>query len=64
MVHSWQSVVGSRGQLVLDTLFVELQNPPQKIQFEGQPVNVVPLTKSSVPLRCTLPTDEVIYMFQ
>jgi hypothetical protein len=62
VVHSWQSVVGSRGQLVLDTLFVELQKPPQNIQFEGLPLNVVPLTKTSVPLKCTLPTDECIYI--
>jgi hypothetical protein len=59
-VHSWQSTVGSRGQQVLDTLFVKLQNPPQPVQFEGLPPDVVPLPKSYVTVRCTLPNDDTI----
>ena len=59
-VHSWQSTIGSRGQQVLDTLFVKLQNPPQPVQFEGLPLNVVPLPKSSVTVKCTLPNDNTI----
>ena len=49
IVHAWQSTVGSKGQRMLDTLFVELQNPPKKIQFEGLPPGVVPLTRTSSP---------------
>ena len=57
-VYSWQSTTGSKGQKMLDTLFVKLQNPPQAIQFDGLPANVVPLTRSTVSVKCALPNDE------
>jgi hypothetical protein len=57
-VHSWQSSTGSKGQIILDTLFVKLQKPPQSVQFDGLPTNVVPLTRSTVAVRCSLPNDE------
>jgi hypothetical protein len=60
IVHSWQHSVGSKGQKVLDTLFVELQNPPKQVQFEGLPLNVVPLTRSTVQVKCSLPNDEFV----
>ncbi|PBK87472.1 hypothetical protein ARMGADRAFT_855659, partial [Armillaria gallica] len=49
-VYGWQSRKGSKGQRVLDTLFVTLVNPPSPVQFEGLPLNVVPLglTKNRV----------------
>lgn len=59
-VHSWQSTVGSRGQRMLDTLFVTLVNPPQSVQIDGLPVDVVPLTRSSVHITCSLPDDTCI----
>jgi hypothetical protein len=59
-VHSWQTTKGSKGQLMLDTLFVKLSNPPKTVQFEGLPMNVVPLTRSSVTIECSLPNDEYI----
>ena len=62
IVHAWQSTVGSKGQRMLDTLFVELQNPPKKIQFDGLPPNVVPLTRTSAPIKCSLPNDEFIFL--
>jgi predicted XRE-type DNA-binding protein len=60
IVHCWQSSTGAKGQRVLDTLFVELQHPPKNVQFEGLPLNVVPLTRSSVSVKCSLPNDEFI----
>ena len=60
IVHSWQTSVGSKGQRMLDTLFVELCNPPQPVQFEGLPINVVPLTQSAVSVKCILPNDNSI----
>ena len=59
-VHCWQSTIGSKGQRVLDTLFVQLQNPPRSVQFEGLPKNVVPLTRTSTSIKCSLPNDDII----
>ncbi|TFK50563.1 hypothetical protein OE88DRAFT_1631374, partial [Heliocybe sulcata] len=42
---------------VLDTLFVELINPPRNIQLDGLPLNVVPLTKTSIDITCKMPDD-------
>ena len=41
----WRSTIGSRGQVVLDTLFLKLDHPARKINIEGLPENVVPLMK-------------------
>jgi hypothetical protein len=57
LVHCWQSTTSSRGQKILDTLFVKLVNPLQNVQFDGLPLNIVPLTKTSATLRCSLPDD-------
>ncbi|KAH7905818.1 hypothetical protein BJ138DRAFT_975675, partial [Hygrophoropsis aurantiaca] len=58
-VAGWQSGIGSKGQRVLETLFVSLINPPTSVQIEGLPPNVVPISKSlhTVPVR--LPNDTV-----
>ena len=58
-VHSWQSTVGSRGQRMLETLFVTLINPPQSVKIEGLSENVV-LTRTSVHITCMLPDDTSI----
>ncbi|KAF9455952.1 hypothetical protein BDZ94DRAFT_1285957 [Collybia nuda] len=50
VVHGWLSTTGSRGQLMLDTLFVH-------VMIEGLPLNVVPLTRTSVKTLCHLPDD-------
>ena len=44
-IVGWKSETGSRGQVVLDTLFVKLDNPAKKINIDGLPENVVPLMK-------------------
>jgi hypothetical protein len=56
-VHSWQSTIGSKGQRMLETLFVTLINPPQSVQIEGLPNNVVPLTRTNAHITCMLPDD-------
>ncbi|KAH7906053.1 hypothetical protein BJ138DRAFT_1016810 [Hygrophoropsis aurantiaca] len=52
-VAGWQEGVGSKGQRVLETLFVQLVNPPSNVKIEGLPLNVVPISKTSrtVPVR-------------
>jgi hypothetical protein len=60
IVYDWQATKGSRGQCILDTLFVKLINPPQTIQLDGLPVNVVPLTRTLSNTWCVLPSDATI----
>ncbi len=57
-VYAWQSCKGSRGQRVLDTLFVLLQNPPSPVQFDGLPLNVVPIVPSKARVCVNLPGNK------
>ena len=57
IVYGWQSNTGLRGQRMLDTLFVELKNPPTDVQIDGLPKNVVPVYATTNNLFVTLPND-------
>lgn len=59
-VYDWWSHKLANGKEVLDTLFVELANPPSPVKMEGLPLNVVPLTRTSVVTNCKLPDDTSI----
>jgi len=59
-VCGWQSTIGSKNQLVLDTLFVKLKDPPKSIKFDDLPENVVPIPKTSTSIEVTLPNDTKI----
>ncbi|KDQ25055.1 hypothetical protein PLEOSDRAFT_1078941 [Pleurotus ostreatus PC15] len=48
-VFDWVAATGVYGQLVLDVLFVKLKSPPKDVQFEGLPLNVVPVLRTIVP---------------
>ncbi|PPQ75727.1 hypothetical protein CVT25_000613 [Psilocybe cyanescens] len=54
VVVGWESSQGPFERPVLDTLFVELVNPPQIIKLPDLPENVVPLTRTSSRVTCTL----------
>ena len=54
-IVGWKSGIGSRGQIVLDTLFVKLDHPAKNINIEGLPENVVPLIKIKKTVKCTFP---------
>ena len=54
-VHGWQSKQGSNGQVVLDTLFVKLKDPPTCVQVPGLPKNVVPVYPTTTNMNATLP---------
>jgi hypothetical protein len=45
---------------MLDTLFVKLVNPPQIVQLDNLPENVVPLTRTITNTQCVLPNDATI----
>jgi hypothetical protein len=61
-VHGWQSTKGTKGQQILDTLFVKLANPPQVVQFDGLSENIDPLTHSSNTIKASLPNDDTIFI--
>ena len=42
---------------MLDTLFIELSNPPFPVKLDDLPLNVIPLTRTSVTTCCRLPDD-------
>jgi hypothetical protein len=54
-IVGWKSGIGSRGQLVLETLYVKLDRPAKNINIEGLPENVVPLMKTKKSVKCTFP---------
>jgi hypothetical protein len=54
-VAGWQAAIGKQNQRILDVLFVKLKSPPKEVQLEGLPLNVVPLTCSTVSMTCNLP---------
>jgi len=60
VVVGWESSIGKHGCLTLETLFVELINPPKNINLEGLPKNVVPISKSTTAVTCRLPDDSII----
>src|ERR1700723_527368 len=59
-VAGWQEGEGPNGQRILETLFVRLTNPPQTIQIEGLPENVIPLVKTKKTITCQFPNDDKI----
>ena len=61
-VHGWQSKIGSKGQNMLDTLFVKLKDPPSRVKITGLPKNVVPIFPTTTNLRAMLPNDEKYYI--
>ncbi|KAJ6618448.1 hypothetical protein B0H10DRAFT_1698108, partial [Mycena sp. CBHHK59/15] len=63
-VVGWQEAIGSCGQTVLDTLFVELNNPPRPIKIDGLPVNVVAISKMPKKVWCQLPDDMVAHIIR
>ncbi|KAF8880327.1 hypothetical protein BD779DRAFT_1422597, partial [Infundibulicybe gibba] len=60
LVYGWQAEIGSRGQNVLGVLFVRLVNPPQQVQFDDLPRNVVPIMRTSSSTLCYLPDDSTV----
>ncbi|KAF8170492.1 hypothetical protein K438DRAFT_1535142, partial [Mycena galopus ATCC 62051] len=60
IVVGWNEAVGTHNQRVLDTLFVELVDPPKTIQVPGLPTNVVGLARSTKNIWCALPDDMVV----
>ncbi|TFK59090.1 hypothetical protein BDN72DRAFT_738071, partial [Pluteus cervinus] len=56
-VYGWTYRLGNKKQKVLDTVFVKLCNPPQNVQFENLPANVVPVPYYHSTIDCQLRND-------
>ena len=54
-VVGWKSSTGKQNQTILDVLFIKLKSPPKDVQVQDLPLNVVPLTRSTVSITCILP---------
>jgi hypothetical protein len=50
------------GQLVLDTLFIKLDNPAKMVKIDGLSENVVPITRGSKNIECTFSSDLKEYL--
>ena len=61
-VYGWQSKKGSNGQVMLDTLFVELKEPPTPVDVPGLPKNVVPVYPTTTNIVAMLPTDDKVHV--
>ncbi|KAF9066657.1 hypothetical protein BDP27DRAFT_1542651 [Rhodocollybia butyracea] len=59
-VYAWHASKGKYGQQVLDVLFVLLDDPPEPVQVESLPLNVVPLTRRNTSGSVYLPDDSHI----
>lgn len=49
-----------QGRRLLDTLYVELKNPPRNVKLPHLPKNVVPLTGNTETVEALLPSDEYV----
>ena len=61
-VHGWQYKIGSKGQNMLDPLFIKLKDPPSCVRIPGLPKNVVPVFPTTTNVKVMLPNDEKYYI--
>ncbi|KAJ6449212.1 hypothetical protein C8R45DRAFT_1057317 [Mycena sanguinolenta] len=59
-VVGWHSSIGTHKKPILESLFVELIDPPRTIAVPGLPVNVVVLTARKQKTWCNLPDDSTV----
>ena len=52
IVVGWDARPGLYGHQILETLFVQLLNPPKDVTVGELPVNVVPITPISRTVEC------------
>ena len=61
-VCGWQSKQGSNGQVMLETLFIKLKDPPTTVNVPGLPENIVPVYPTTTNIIAMLPSDEKVYV--
>ena len=63
-VVGWNAIKGPEDVEVLDTLFLKLSNPPKDVNIPGLPINVIPMTRSTLSICASLPNDTIQYIKQ
>ncbi|KAJ3487728.1 hypothetical protein NLI96_g3330 [Meripilus lineatus] len=58
IIHSWNEAVGPLGRKRLETVFVQLKNPPRNIKLPHLPVNIVPIPTASSAINIRLRDDK------
>ena len=58
IVAGWDACDGPSGHQILETLFVQLINPPKDVQLADLPMNVIPLTKLRSSIKCKAKSDQ------
>ena len=56
-VVGWDATKDPQGHNVLETLYLELKNPPKTIDLPDLPKNVIPMMRATKNIKCTLPND-------
>jgi len=64
IVYDWTYTLIPGGKRALSVLFVELKNPPQNIQLDGLPLNVVPLKRNGLKTECMMPNGKKMNIFR
>ena len=60
VVVGWDVSDGPYDRQVLETLFVQLINPPKDVQLADLPMNVIPLTKTMSSIQCKARSDQLL----
>ena len=63
-VVGWQAGRGIHGQLVLNTLFIQLDKPVKGVKIDGLPESVVPITKGSKNVECIFSSNLKEYIYR
>jgi len=58
IVAGWDACDGPCGHQILETLFVQLINPPKDVQLADLLMNVIPLTKLRSSIKCKAKSDQ------
>jgi hypothetical protein len=58
VVVGWDAFCGPYDHQILETLFVQLKNPPKDVQLADLPMNVIPLTKTVTSIQCKVRSDQ------
>src|SRR5882762_10693821 len=61
-VAGWHSSEGPVGKMILETLFVRLTDPPKIVKIDGLEENVVPITRHTTAVKCTLSNDDDLFV--
>jgi hypothetical protein len=60
VVVGWDASSGPYEHQILETLFVQLVNPPKDVQLADLPKNVIPLTKTVSSIQCKARSDQLL----